>query len=145
MPRARLSERGPQIARHGFDVDTAAPKDMFFDPSLVAATVYATGIVATTPYSGGDGLGDYCNRYVGSHGRTFNMPPLVLPYEVVGSERRLHMNLVQLGSGNLNVVAANGSVRITTTGFELYATKAGVHPTGNTWRYVTLSNTLANS
>ena len=145
MPRARLSARGPQIARPGFDVDTAAPKDMLFDPSLVAATIYATDIVTTTPYSGGDGLGEACNRYIGSHGRTFAMPPIVIPYEVVGGERRLHMNYVRAPSSGPLIYVSDGSVRATTSGFELYSRKTGIYAPGNTWRYVTLSNTLANS
>lgn len=142
MPRQRLSVNGPQIARPGFDVDTASPENMLFDPRFIAASVYATNIVTTTAFD------DFTNRYVGSHGRTFPMPPIVIPYEVVGSERRLHLARFAQFFGNVQAQICAGSTRVTTTGFELYSgnsTMFNLYPPGTTWRYVTLSNTLANS
>ncbi|MHB2265648.1 hypothetical protein [Aliihoeflea sp. PC F10.4] len=152
MPRQRLSKDGPQIARPGHDVDTASPANMLFDPRLVAATVYATGTVTTADYSGGDGMGGYLRRAIVGHGRTFPMPPIVIPYEIVGSARRLHFAMSQIFPDAATTVAGcAGSVRVSATGFELYSGKpplftGSVFPApGTAWRYVTLSNTLANS
>lgn len=152
MPRQRLSHDGPQIARPGFDVDTAAPQNMLFDPRLVAATVYDTDIVTTVPYSGGDGLGTWFNRALVNHGRTFPMPPVVIPYEVVGSARRLHMSTESIFPNQAQAVrGCAGSVRVYNDRFEIYSANANLWtgslfpPPGTTWRYVTLSNTLANS
>lgn len=125
---------------------------MLFDPSLIAATVYATGIVTTSPYTGGDGMGEFLNRAVVSHGRTFPNPPVVIPYEVAGNTRRLHFERESVfPEANRQALCCAGSVRVTNTGFELYSANANVWtgttfpPPGTSWRYVTLTNTLANS
>lgn len=124
---------------------------MLFDPSLVAATIYATGTVTTVPYSGGDGLGNWFNRAVVSHGRTFPMPPIVVPYEVVGNERRFHLHAMTTFPNSTQAMRGfASSVRATNTGFELYTGNSNFYQLseyapGTTWRYVTLSNTLANS
>ena len=52
MPRARLSANGIDVAKPGFDVDTAAPADMLFSSSLVAMRVAMTGVVTPGPFTG---------------------------------------------------------------------------------------------
>lgn len=52
MTRARISKAGPRIALFGYDVDTAPPDKMAFDPSYVAFRLALTGTVAVSTEMG---------------------------------------------------------------------------------------------
>ncbi|MCO6386248.1 hypothetical protein [Aliihoeflea sp. 40Bstr573] len=150
MPRAVIDNRGPRIAKPGYDANTAPPQHMFFDPEFVAARLFQTGTVTL-----GEGA-PYGNFRVASHGfgKTFPQPPIVLVGGVLGDgglditpwiDQRFESTVLRNWSYY--------SVYISTTGFTLYVRRPSeVTPGGatfnfgspaNNWRYWVLDNTMA--
>jgi hypothetical protein len=82
MPLMRLSEAGPEIAKPGYDVDTAAIGNMVFSPSLVALRIALTGVITPTTFSSGV-LNTWYYKGTVTFPTPFVRPPLVM---VVGLE-----------------------------------------------------------
>jgi hypothetical protein len=146
MPRARISSNGPQIAKPGFDVDTASFRDMVFDPRFVAARVMMTGTVTTTDYTGF--MDQWYTRAIVPYGRTLPMPAIALFFQHYGDGRLVsHTYVREFPPGNdWAKMFPDTEVRAYTDRAEIYAaTKLATRPAGNTFTYVILENTLANS
>lgn len=76
MPRARISPRGIEVAKAGYDVDTAAPANMMFSSSLVAMRLALTDIVTPVAYSGA--WSAVYKRAIVNYATAFPQPPVVL-------------------------------------------------------------------
>lgn len=84
MPRARIDKNGIEIAKQGFDVDTAAPQNIAFSTRWNAAHIFTKGTMSPTAAWSGF-MSDQYNRSVVSYGRTFARPPIVFAMGHMGS------------------------------------------------------------
>lgn len=145
MPRARISKDGIEIAKSGYDVDTASIGDMLFSSQFTALQLELTGTVSVAGFSGYMST-QYWKGSV-TFPSAFPKPPLVM---VAG----------QLGGGvtdqtaaaitEFSDQAATAWIRpiyeivVTTTGFELYVVNgtgdSGSRPTS--WKYWVFRQTL---
>jgi len=76
MTRARISNRGIEIAMPGYSVDTAPPSKMLFSPDYSALRVALTGTLTVADYSGS--MSDSYWRGIVSFNPAFQSPPVVL-------------------------------------------------------------------
>lgn len=151
MPRAVIDNRGPRIARPGYDANTAPPQHMFFDPSFIAARLYQTGVLTL-----GEGSG-LARFRIASHsfGKTFPAPPIVLVAgDLGGGGADITPWLDQFipGAGTAQVHPYY-TVYVTTTGFTLFVRRpseevanVGTYYWGSpatNWRFWVLENTMA--
>ena len=83
MARKRISAAGIEIAKEGFDVDTAAPEDMIFSSTLPTLRLALTGVVTLTDFSGP--LSTRFARAIVYYDDPFAKPPLVLAAGIVSS------------------------------------------------------------
>lgn len=144
MPRARLSKDGIEIAKAGYDVDTATLPQMAFSSSMVAMRLALTGTVTVVDYSGAFS-GEY-RRGIVTFPTAFSKPPIVMVAGLRGDGSTDQTTFAMYSFSDQN---ATGWIRpiyhvvTATTNFELYVMKAAffaVRPT--TWRYFVFQNTL---
>lgn len=83
MPRMRISSAGVEIAREGFDVDTAAPENIIFSSTAPTLRLALTGVVTISDFSGP--LSGRFARAIVYYDEPFEKPPLVLAAGVVSS------------------------------------------------------------
>jgi hypothetical protein len=138
MPRARLSVNGIDIAKPGYDVDTAGLPNMRFSSSMVAARIAATGTVVPTAYDS-----NY-NYSVVNFATAFPTPPIVLVAGIYGdgtSDQTPFLTLSADGSTAWN--RPYYEIRTYTDRFELYVCKiALIRTPPSTWRYWVFQNTI---
>lgn len=144
MPRARLSTDGIDIAKPGYDVDTASIENMQFSSSLVAMRLALTGIVSVANFTGY--MDDRYRRGQVTFGTPFVRPPIVM---VAGlyPDGSTDQSPIVLRTVSDQQGRAWGlpvyQITVSTTGFDLFVTKdswAGNRPTD--WRYFVFQNTL---
>ncbi len=75
MPRARISVDGIEIAKPGYDVDTAALENMLFSSSMVAMRIFETGTLNPTTTLPAD---DQYRTATVTFDDPFTNPPIVL-------------------------------------------------------------------
>ena len=138
MPRARLSVNGIDIAKPGYDVDTAGLPNMQFSSSLVAARIVLTGTVTPTSYDG-----DY-NLSTVSFATSFPKPPIVLVAGIYGDGTSDQTPFLQVGAdGSTAWNRPYYEIRTYTDHFELYVCKnALLRVPPSTWRYWVFQNTI---
>lgn len=83
MPRMRISDEGIEIAKAGYNVDTAAPEDLIFSSKLPTLRLALTGVVTLTGFSGP--LSTRFARAIVYYDEPFVKPPLVLAAGIVSS------------------------------------------------------------
>lgn len=149
MPRARISAgKGIEIARPGFDVDTAPPSGMAFIPGLTAGRLKYTGDVTVGPFSGF--MDDRYYRGVVSFPVAFPKVPIVLVASKNGDG-----SSDQGGLWNNALASSEGrylpyyTVEIYPDRFELFVLRYRVASNApwvglpaNTWRFWVLSNPI---
>jgi hypothetical protein len=146
----RLSEAGPEIAKAGFDVDTAAIGNMVFSPSLVALRIALTGTVTPTTFSSGV-LNSWYYKGTVTFPAAFARPPIVM---VVGLEtdgttqQGLFSDLlISSQSGNAKVLPY-WQIDTYADHFDLFTMRHNdgswkeQFPVCATWRYWVFRNTL---
>lgn len=145
MPRARISRNGVQLAKQGFDVDTAPLNQMIISPLFPTMRVIQSGYVTVADYSGYGSA--YHRRAVVSFTSTLSRPPIVLVSGVIDSntsDQSPYYYIVQDGSGGFDLVT-HYSIDTYTNRFELYVGKVGSTFLNNiplTWKYFVFGNTL---
>ncbi|MFC3206891.1 hypothetical protein [Aquamicrobium soli] len=144
MPRARISADGIEVARPGFDVDTAAIGEMQFSSALVAARIVKTGVVTPGPFSGL--LSNLYLQSIVTFDAPFPSPPIIL---VAGlnsdgtSDQTPYV--ISFADGSDAYHLPYYEIRSYTDRFELsvYKPVSGViRPTPTNWRYWVFQNTV---
>lgn len=142
---ARISSRGIEIAKPGYDVDTASRANMRFSSDLVAMRLALTGIVNCVPHSEGNPFIPY---YKGTKvfDTPFPDPPFVMVAGIGGDGTSYQAPFVinTVGGGALQVTP-HYVVYTYADRFDLYAMQwpdGGVNlPTA--WKYFVFQNTLS--
>lgn len=145
MSRIRLSKNGPEIAREGFDVETAEPKDMFFMPMGVAARIKETGIA--TPVS----ISNSTRTCRVNFAEPFSHPPMMFfaGLRADGGADVTPNMMVTIGSSFM-WRQMHYYAQIDTTGFDLFLTQGvgaalggPIYPeVAPNWRWWALENTM---
>lgn len=145
--RMRLSEAGPQIAKSGFDVDTAAISNMVFSPSLLAMRIALRGTVTPTTFSSGV-LNDWYYKGTVTFPTAFSQPPIVMVagLEADGTTQQGMFYVRQVSSGTA-ILAPYWQIDTYTDHFDLFtmrhnAWSGETFPVCATWKYWVLQNTL---
>lgn len=141
-PRMRIDKNGIKIARPGYDVDTAAEKDLYFSSSSIAARVFTTGSVTVSTFGH-----DRYRRARVDFPKTFVRPPLVFAGGL-RSDGGLDVTPVRYTIISTDYARIHPHYRllIDKTGFWIWV---GMDYGGSfsvdvptTWRYWVLENTL---
>jgi hypothetical protein len=142
MPRARLSVNGIDIAKPGYDVDTAGLANMQFSSSLVAARIAKTGVTTPTSFSGY--LSDIYLRSIVYLDVPAPKPPVVLVAGLNGDGSTDQTPFVyRSASGGVAYRLPYYEINTFTDRFELYVlTDPIVRPAPASWRYWVFQNTL---
>ena len=143
--RMRISEEGPQIAKSGFDVDTASIANMVFSPSLVALRVALTGTVSVSSFSG-----LLSSRYLKgtvTFPTSFARPPIVMVAAILDDGTTQQGLWAEYSiSGGTALVMPTYQIDTYTDHFDLFAYKSDGSfdwlPLSDTWRYWVFQNTL---
>lgn len=141
-PRMRIDRDGIKIARPGYDVDTAAEKDLYFSSSGVAARVFATGLATAVEFGH-----ERYRRVRVNFSKTFARPPIVFAGGI-RSDGGLDVTPVRYGitSDDYQRVHPHYCLQIDKTGFWLMVCKdfgsSFNVDVPTTWRYWVLENTL---
>lgn len=143
MPRARISAGGIEVAKPGFDVDTAAIGDMQFSSALVAARIAKTGLVTPENY-----VGFYSESYkraIVYLDDPVPYPPIVLVAGIRSdgtSDQAPFIN--RYVSGGTAYHEPYYEIRTFTDRFELYVlqVRGDVYPAPPNWRYWVFQNTV---
>lgn len=140
MPRARLSSEGIDVAKPGFDVDTASLANMMFSSSLVAARISQTSTVTPTSYD------VYYNWSSVTFPTAYPRPPVVLVAGITSGTTSDQTPFLWKEASNSEGMAWNlpyYEIRTFPDHFELYVAKMSfVRPPPATWRYWVFQNTL---
>lgn len=145
MPRARYSANGIDIAKPGYDVDTAGLANMTFSSSLVAARIIKTGIVTPAPFSG------YMNslyyQSIVYLDAPLPRPPIVLVAGINAdgtSDQTPFVISQAFSSDGIAYRRPFYEIRTFTDRFELCTAigDADIRPMPPTWRYWVFANTL---
>lgn len=147
MPRARLSVDGIDIAKSGYNVDTASLENMQFSSSLVAARIYKTGVVTPAAFTGY--LDGKYKRAVVDFDDTFPHPPIVLVCGL-NSDGTVDQSVFLMSKveGSTLFIIPFYEIRTFVDRFELYVwseapgTPDSYRPHPSNWRYWVLHNTL---
>jgi hypothetical protein len=150
MPLMRLSEAGPEIAKSGYDVDTASIANMVFSPSLVAARIALTGTVTPTTFSSGT-LHDWYYKATVTFPIEFPRPPLVMVAGLEGDGTTQQGNfygvIINSQSGDAKVLPWY-EIDAYTDHFDLFTMRHNdsdwneSFPVCADWRYWVFQNTL---
>jgi hypothetical protein len=148
MPLMRLSENGPEIAKPGYDVDTASIENMMFSPSLVAARIALTGTVTPTTFSSGV-LNDWYYKGTVTFPTPFVRPPAVIVagLETDGTTQQ-GIFFTSITGGGTSRVLPWWEIDTYVDHFDLYTMRHNdsdwdeVFPVCADWRYWVLWNTL---
>lgn len=148
MPRARISRQGIEIAKPGFDVDTAGPGDMIFSSQFVTFRLAMTGVVTVAHYSGY--LDSRYERAVVTFPQPFPNPPIVLAAGILPDGRsdqsQHYRTIVPLDSSKPSYALPHYSIETFTDRFELYVLTRDLSGYisffTRTWRYFVFSNTI---
>lgn len=149
--RMRLSEQGPQIAKSGYDVDTASIADMVFSPSLVALRIALTGTITPTTFSSGV-LNSWYYKATVTFAEAFVRPPIVMAVGLLDDGTTIQgvgvASIISHDSGNAKVLPY-WQIDTYVDHFDLFTMRhndsgwTNAHyPVANTWRYWVLQNTL---
>lgn len=145
MPRARISVNGIEIAKQGYDVDTAAPENMVFSSSLVAMRLARTGVVTPAPYDGE--LSTVYYRHIEYYPTPFLQAPVVLVAGINADGSSDQAPYVMSGASDEGGSAwwlPYYSVYSYANRFELYVYQDEVVYVGSpNWRYFVFQNTLS--
>lgn len=150
MPRARLSRNGPEIARPGYDVDTAALENIAFAPQWVAARVWKTVDVTVQPYAGDD-IAFLYDRHIETFGRIFPTPPIIIASGLIDTSNKIVSNVtlrsVPVAGNGWAAIAPSFQIFASNSHFELYVRRRDVsgNPIGNApaiWRCTILENSM---
>lgn len=147
MTRARISNKGIEIAMPGYSVDTAPPSKMMFSPDFSALRVARTGTVTVASYSGS--MSQYYLRAIVSFSPQFQSPPIVL---VAGRNSATESEQTPF----LHTISGDGrtyslpfyAVYTFRNRFELYVLRVPaesgqfIGPKTRVWRYWVLHNVL---
>lgn len=140
MPRARLSADGIDIAKPGYDVDTASLPNMQFSSSLVAARIAMTGLVTPTAYDSFYKMSSV--TFPSAHPRA----PVVLVAGISSGTSTDQTPFLYTEASNAEGTAWNlpyYEIRTYTNHFELYVAQMSyIRPSPSTWRYWVFQNTL---
>lgn len=145
--RMRLSEAGPEIAKPGYDVDTAAIGNMVFSPSLVAMRIALTGTVTPTTFSGA--LDDWYYKGTVTFATAFVRPPIVmvagLSSDGTTQQGLYYFSVVSGDSGTASFCPVY-QIDTYVDHFDLFTYKRNItgstFPIAATWRYWVFQNTL---
>lgn len=143
MPRARLSANGIDLAKPGFDVDTAGITDMQFSSALVAARIAKTGVATPVDYTGF--YDEAYKRAIVYLDEPAPHPPLVL---VAGLRPDGTTEQAPLVSFFISSGVAHHrpfyEIRTFTDRFELYVlqVRGTINPAPVNWRYWVFYNTI---
>lgn len=140
MPRARLSSEGIDVAKLGYDVDTASLANMMFSSSLVAARISQSGTVTPTGYD------SFYNMASVTFPTAAPRPPMVLVAGITSGSTSEQAPFLWRAASNSLGEGRNlpyYEIRTFTDHFELYVAKMSyVRPAPATWRYWVFQNTL---
>lgn len=86
MARARINKDGIDIARQGYNVDTAGPADIAFSTRWNAAQIFMKG--QTNPIAFSGYMDNIYYRSIVPFGKTFARPPIVFVGGVISADQR---------------------------------------------------------
>lgn len=143
MPRARISRNGIQLAKPGFNVDTATLANMILSPQFATMRIALQGYTTPVDFSGY--VSNYHRRSIVTFPTAFPTPPLVLVSGIVSSsvsdqtQFEYELSTDQGGTRKLT----HYSIETYTTHFELYTAKTPGTALSNipsTWKYFVFAN-----
>ncbi|TGT64103.1 MULTISPECIES: hypothetical protein [unclassified Mesorhizobium] len=146
MPRARISAQGLEIAKQGYDVDTAAPENMAFDKNYVALRLAYTGVLTVVNFSGF--MSDKYRQAIFVFPTPFLKPPLCM---VAGqrsdgaTDQTTFLGIAASDQSNMAWHEPVYQIITTTTQMELYVSKTSWGNNASrtvNWRYWVFRNTL---
>lgn len=143
MPRARISRDGIQLAKSGFDVDTASLANMVMSPQFATMRIVLQGYTTPVDFSGY--VSGYHRRSIVAFPIAFPSPPLVLVSGIVSSsasDQSPYFYELETDAGGTRKLT-HYSIETYTTHFELYTAKAGGTALSNipsTWKYFVFAN-----
>lgn len=144
MPRARLSRRGPQLAKYGYNVDTAPIANMAFSPDLVAMRLAETGTLTAAAHSDGAPFTAYY-KATKVFASAFPEPPFVMVAGIGGDGTSYQAPyVINTAGGGVLEVTPHYVLYTYTSYFDLYVMQwsAGGVNLPTTWRYFVFQNTL---
>lgn len=149
MPRARISAKGVEIAKPGYDVDTAGIANMLLSPQFSILKVAQSGTVTVAPFSGYMDS-DYYAATV-NFPSAFIRPPLVMVAGLNGDgstdQTAAVLSYASDQSGRAWIFPMY-EIEVTTSKFDLYVKYFGGDPNSpywyrtTTWKYWVFNNTL---
>lgn len=141
MSRIRISNRGIDIAKAGYDVETASPENMAFSSEFVAMRVLSSGYVTAVPYSGA-----FSDRYrlgVVTYPQPYASPPVVMvagmPVSGVSQQTAGNIYAIPVTAGTAWLLP-HYMVASYTNRFELYLLTD--YTENFTWKYWLFGNQL---
>ena len=149
MARASISKNGIEVAKSGYDVDTAPLSKMILSPLFTTMRIDHSGIVTVAPYSNDGEWPQIYDRAIITFPRPYNDPPVVF---VAGQNSNgtvdqtpFHFRFESDGGGFRWV--PHYSIETFTNRFELYVLKGGgaFGTITRTWKYFVFANTLSNT
>lgn len=145
MPRARLSRNGPQLAKPGYNVDTASLANMAFSPNLVAMRLALTGTFVAGGHSDGSPFSAYY-KATKVFDTPFPEPPFVMVAGIGGDGTSYQAPyVINSAGGGVLEVTPHYVLYTYTSQIDLYVMQwsAGGVILPTTWRYFVFQNTLA--
>lgn len=145
MPRARISKNGIELAKHGYDVNTASLANLILSPQFSTMRIALMGATTVAPYTGAGS--DAHDRSVITFATPFPSAPLVLAAGVIDENTSDQSPLVYQYQADSGATWTDTHYCIITTAsnFTLYVMKSGI---GNraiiprTWKYFVFANSV---